>query len=259
MNLFKSLSNHARIIGALMMREIVTRYGREGIGFLWLVGEPLLFCIGVLVLWSAIKPEYEHGIRVGPFVMTGYVCLLLLRHAISMSLTALQANIGLLHHRNVRILHIYLSRNILEFAGTTVAFIIVYVILFGMGQVHLPSDPMILYAGWFSLAWLSMGLALTLSGMALYSDVVERLVPVITYILIPLSGAFFMLSFIPSGYREVLLWVPIPHTVEMVRAGVFGEFVKTYYTWWYPLAWGTLLNLVGLLLLARAKRLVDIE
>ena len=118
---------------------------------------------------------------------------------------------------------------------------------------------MILYAGWFSLAWLSMGLALTLSGMALYSDVVERLVPVITYILIPLSGAFFMLSFIPTGYREVLLWVPIPHTVEMVRAGVFGEFVKTYYTWWYPLAWGTLLNLIGLLLLARAKRLVDIE
>ena len=40
-----------RIIGALMMREIVTRFGREGFGFLWLIGEPLLFCMGVIVMW----------------------------------------------------------------------------------------------------------------------------------------------------------------------------------------------------------------
>ena len=68
------------INGALMMREMVTRYGREGLGFLWVVGEPLMFCLGVIVMWTFLKPAYEHGVRVGPFVMTGYMCLLLLRH-----------------------------------------------------------------------------------------------------------------------------------------------------------------------------------
>ena len=82
-----------------MMREIVTRFGREGFGFLWLIGEPLLFCMGVIVMWSIIKPEYEHGIRIAPFVMTGYMCLLLLRHQISYSQGAVQGNVGLLHVR----------------------------------------------------------------------------------------------------------------------------------------------------------------
>ena len=101
------------------MREIMTRYGREGIGFLWLIAEPLGFCVGVIILWTVLKPEYEYGLRVAPFVMSGYMCLLLLRHIVGHSMTALQANIGLLYHRKITPLHIYISRAILELAGAT--------------------------------------------------------------------------------------------------------------------------------------------
>jgi hypothetical protein len=41
------------------MREMTTRYGREGLGFLWVVGEPLLFCFGVIIMWTLVKPAYE--------------------------------------------------------------------------------------------------------------------------------------------------------------------------------------------------------
>ena len=58
-----------RVIGALMMRELTTRFGREGLGFAWLVGEPLIFCFGVIILWSFSKPAYEHGVRIAPFVL----------------------------------------------------------------------------------------------------------------------------------------------------------------------------------------------
>ena len=30
-----------RVIGALMIRELITRFGRENIGFLWVMVEPL--------------------------------------------------------------------------------------------------------------------------------------------------------------------------------------------------------------------------
>jgi len=56
--------NHARIIGALMMRETSTRFGREGIGFAWLILEPLIFCLAVLALWTLTKPDYSNGIKV---------------------------------------------------------------------------------------------------------------------------------------------------------------------------------------------------
>ena len=42
-----------RVLHALLMREIITRFGRENLGVLWLVAEPMLFTLGVATLWTA--------------------------------------------------------------------------------------------------------------------------------------------------------------------------------------------------------------
>src|SRR5690606_29675454 len=105
----------SNIIGALMMREMATRYGRRGRGFLWVVGEPLLFCVGVILIWTFIRSHSAHGLSVAAFAMSGYMCLILLRHSISFSLNAVSANLGLLYHRALGPLHFYLSRAVLEF------------------------------------------------------------------------------------------------------------------------------------------------
>lgn len=253
------LSRNSRVVGALMMRETVTRFGREGFGFLWLIGEPLIFCIGVLFMWSLIKPDYEHGVRLGPFVMTGYMCLLLLRHQSSYSIGALQANIGLLYHRQINILTIFLTRNLLEFLGSTGAFAAVYVALISVGQVTLPMDWGLLLAGWLIMGGVSTGFAMLLAALSLRSELAERLVPLISYALIPLSGAFFMVDWIPSQYREQFLLLPFPHGIEMVRAGVFGEFVATHYRVWYAVLWVGILNFSAMIMLAGARNRIDIE
>jgi capsular polysaccharide transport system permease protein len=252
-------SHHGTVIGALMMREIITRYGREGLGFLWLVAEPLMFCLFVLVLWSFIKPEYEHGIRLGAFVMTGYMSMLLIRHVTSSSMAAIQANVGLIYHRQISVLHIYISRAMLEILGTSIAFVVVYLILLTLGQVSLPHDMLKILGGWSILAVQSTGLAWILAALALRSDAVERIVPVLQYGLIPVSGAFVMAAWLPQEYRDILLIVPFPHAVEMVRAGVFGEFVPTYYNVSYALFWALGMNLLALLLLARARHHLEAE
>lgn len=255
----RRLSRQGRILGALMLRELVTRYGRRGLGFLWLIGEPLIFCLGVLILWSAIRSDYEHGVRLGPFIMTGYMCLLLMRHQITLSLGALQANVGLLYHRDVSVLHIYASRNLLEFLGATAAFAIVYLVLLALGEARPPADWATLYGGWLLMALIGSGLALIFSGLALRHEVMERIAPLFTYLLIPLSGVFFMAAWAPPAYRDILMLIPIPHAVEMVRAGVFGEFVETHFNPLYALVWGVALNAAGLLLLADARERIDIE
>lgn len=242
-----------------MMREIMTRYGREGLGFLWLVGEPLMFCCGVLVMWHFIKPPYEHGIKLGPFVMTGYMCLLLLRHLIGQAVGAIQANAGLLYHSQITVVHVYASRIMLEVAGATVAFIVVYVILLALKQVSPPSDYLLLYEGWLLMAGMGAGLSLIMGGLAMLSDVFERLVGFLSYALIPISGAFMMTSFLPPSGQEIYKWVPFPHAVEMIRASVFGEFVETHYDPPYALLWVFIFNLVGLLIIASAKDRIDVE
>jgi len=87
----------------------------------------------------------------------------------------------------------------------------------------------------------------------------ERIVPVLMYLMIPISGAFIMASWLPGRWRDLFLLIPLPHTVEMVRGGVFGEFVPTYYHPLYVVAWSAGLTLFGLLLLARARKRLEVE
>jgi capsular polysaccharide transport system permease protein len=253
------LTRHFRIIGALIMREMTTRFGREGLGFLWVVGEPLVFCLGVVVMWSLLKPAYEHGIRVGPMVMTGYMSLLVYRHMIGFSTGALNANIGLMYHRQVGMMHIFIARNLMEFAGATAAFVIVYITLILLGQVSLPADWLLLYGGWLLVGWTGFGIAMVFAGLALRFEVMERIIPVLSYAMIPLSGAFFMVAWLPAQYREPFLLVPFPNAIEMVRAGVFGEFVDTYYHADYALLSGGVMLFLGMILLAGAKNRIVIE
>lgn len=231
-----------------MMRELVTRFGREGLGLLWIILEPLAFCFGVLALWTAIKPPYEHGIKLGPFVMTGYMSLILMRHIISQNLNAVQANIGIFYHRQIKVLHVYAARTLIEIGSVSLAFVVVYIALSLSSQVNFPSNIMMVYLGWSAIAWLSVGLSLVIAALALRFDTVHRLSGLFMYLLIPISGAFFMISFLPPSAQKIMLLIPMPHGVEMLRSGVFGEFVPTHYVIWYPFFWGTVLFALGLLL-----------
>ena len=90
-------------------------------------------------------------------------------------------------------------------------------------------------------------------------DVMERLIGLIGYLILPLSGVFTMVAWLPDGFRKVLLILPFVHPVEMMRSAVFGEFVKTYYDIPYALAFGAVFNIVGLLLISSARHLIETE
>lgn len=254
-----TFARHFRVVASLMMREVITRFGREGLGFAWLIGEPLLFCFGVMALWSITKPAYEHGIRLAPFVMTAYMSLILCRHLISYLSGALQANMGLLYHRTISPLHIFTARIVMEFGGATAAFAVVYAILAVLGEVDLPNNYLLLYAGWFILAWVAAGFALVLAGLAMRFEIFERFIGLISYLLIPLSGAFAMVSWAPPAMQKYLLYIPFVHPIEMIRSAVFGEFVETHYNAVYAIAWGTVFNIIGLALVLSSRDKIETE
>lgn len=251
--MFATAARHLRIVGALTMREMNTRFGREGLGFAWVIGEPLIFCFGIMILWTLTKPAYEHGIRIAPFVMTGYMSLILLRHMISSLSSALQANQGLLYHRNISSIHIFSARVLLELGGTTAAFMVVYFVLLSLGQVSMPSNYLLLYGGWLILTFIGVGFALVLAGLAMRYEAFERVIGLIAYLLVPLSGAFVMAAWLPPEYRRVLLYIPFVHGIEMIRAGVFSEFTETHYSIVYAITFGAIFNIIGLILIAGAR------
>ncbi|NQZ48076.1 MAG: ABC transporter permease, partial [Erythrobacter sp.] len=80
-----------RVIDALLRREMLTRYGRHNIGFMWLFAEPMLFTVGVAILWSATKSIHGSDLPIGAFALTGYSSVLLWRNMPGRCIGARQA------------------------------------------------------------------------------------------------------------------------------------------------------------------------
>ena len=235
-----------RALHALIVREMMMRYGRDNIGFLWVVLEPMILTAGVLVLWSAIRAPYEHGVHVISLVMTGYMPLTLWRHITQAGIHAFRRSMSLLYHRHITLLDAFLARVILEFAGTTAALIIVYLVLLAAGLVSAFHDPGLALLGWVSMGVLSVGVAACIAVMTEYSEAMEKFIQPFQYFMLPLSGCFFMVEWLPYDVQQLALLNPSVHCYEMVRGGLFGEGVATHYTVWYPALFGAVLLAIGL-------------
>jgi capsular polysaccharide transport system permease protein len=261
-SVFADLDKHRRIIFALLMRELSTRYGRENIGFLWVIGEPIIFASGVSILWAMIRPPYENGIKIVPFIITGYLPLILVRQVVSYTVGGVKNNHELLFHRMITPLHLLLARIMIEFTGVSLASVVIIMIYNLIGIEVLPktfADFGYVYAGWFLLAWLSGGLALIMAALAEIFDFVERFVQITTYLLIPLSGAFFMAANMPPKVRAITLSVPFIHEFEMIRRGFFGTSVTTIFDVPYAVTWCVWLTVVGLFLVQFIRSRVSME
>jgi len=258
-SLIKSWRIQRRVIWALLLREILTRYGRHNIGFLWLFVEPMLFTTGVTALWTATKSVHGSNLPIVAFAVTGYSSVLLWRNMPARCILAIPPNVGLLYHRNVRPLDIYLSRLILEAAGAGIAFIVLVLFFHFVGWLDLPEDVLEVLAAWLMLAWMGTGLALFLGALSESSEIVEKLWHPASYLLFPLSGAAFLVDALPTQAQHYVLYLPMVHGVEMLREGYFGSRMVAHYSLGYMALWNAMLTLLGLAQVRKVSMTLELE
>ncbi|MET0371054.1 MAG: ABC transporter permease [Sphingobium sp.] len=228
-SLLESLRVQRRVINALFLREIMTRYGRHNIGFLWLFVEPMLFTLGVTLLWSTLRVGHGSALPIVPFAITGYSAVLLWRNMPARCIGAVYPNLSLMYHRNVKVMDIYLSRLLLEGMGATMSFITLSLIFISIGWMEPPEDIMQVIGGWLMLAWFGASLAIFLGALSEQTELIEKFWHPTAYLLFPLSGAGFIVDAVPKGFQHFVLYLPMIHGVEFIRDGFFGsKFVAHY-------------------------------
>ena len=255
----RSLIIQARVVGALLMREILTRYGRHNIGFMWVFVEPMLFTLGVAGLWTLLKPGQGHHIDIVSFALTGYSSVLLWRNAVNRCNLAIAPNLSLMYHRNVRVIDIFAARLILEIAGATISLVVLSLFFIAIGWISVPADVLTMVFGWLMLVWFAVGLGLVIGSISERSEVVDRVWHTLTYLTFPLSGAVFMVDWLPRALQEIVLWIPMVHGVEMLRHGYYGEWVTTHYNLVYFASINLVLMLIGLILVRQTQLRVEPE
>src|SRR4051794_18088720 len=78
--LWREFAMQRDVVGGIMMRELMTKWGRRNLGFAWLFCEPLVFAFPVIAVWSLVRAPYEHGLPMVAFIWSGYMPILIFRH-----------------------------------------------------------------------------------------------------------------------------------------------------------------------------------
>ena len=244
----RSLQIQVRVVWALILREIMTRYGRHNIGFLWLFVEPMLFTLGVTALWTIAGLHHSSDLPITAFALTGYSAVLLWRNMPNRCVGSVTPNSALMYHRNVRIIDIFLSRIALEIIGATISFVSLSILFISLEWMAPPEDALKVLQAWLLTAWFGASFAILLGAWSEKSEIIEKLWHPAAYLLFPLSGAAYLVDALPKDFQDAVLWLPMVHGTEMVREGYFGSKIVAHYDIVYLVTFNMLLTLFGLAL-----------
>lgn len=244
-SLMAAFQIQVRVIGALIMRELHTRYGRENIGYLWLIAEPMMLATVISSIHATGHTDYGSDIAPLPFMVVGYTTYIMFRGIVNRSEGSMEANAPLLYHRMVTPFDVTLARALLEVAGTTITYLVLISILTAIGWADLPARPLYLYAAIGLQFWWSWAHSMIVTGISHENRTIGRFVHPYTYFSIPLSGAFYQMEWVPHPYREWLQWYPMPSIFELVRYGQFKSANLDYFHGLYTVGWCAVLTCLG--------------
>jgi capsular polysaccharide transport system permease protein len=205
----------------------------------------MMFTAGVVVVWSLLK---THTMRLPliPFLITGYSSVLLWRNTIGRCGNAIEPNRSLLHHRYVRVLDLFVARLLLEVAGASISFLTLGTLLTLAGFMQPPADLLPMLFAWLLLAWFAMGMGLLIGSLSVLSESVDRVWHVIGYLFLPVSGAFFMVDWLPKRIQAIAEYVPTVNATELLRGGYFGRGIHAHYDLRYTIIVNLVLTLIAL-------------
>jgi capsular polysaccharide transport system permease protein len=242
-----------RVIGALMLREMGTRFGRDNLGYIWLFLEPMMLGGAIGAIHHVTGHSLPGGLEPFTFWVIGYIPYYLFRGIVNRAPAGIVGNQSLLYHRRITVFDIMLSRHLLEGAavGTALAG---YILLFGATADIWPAEPGKMVLGMVLMLGLSHGIALLIAAGSVYTELFDRITHLATYLSISFTGAFFMVFWLPTEMQKAVLTIPTVHCFELVRNGLYGTLVPTSFDIPYVTGWVAALNMLGMAALRKARR-----
>jgi len=108
------------------------------------------------------------------------------------------------------------------------------------------------------VGWFSFGLSMLVCALSHESPLIGRLIHPLLYLMMPLSGAFFAMIWLPLDWRALAGWIPLVPMFELLKVGMFDGYPETFVTLGYAIGWCVALTLLGLLALRLVRARIQV-
>jgi capsular polysaccharide transport system permease protein len=255
-DIMRTLEVRARVIGALILRDIGMRHGGELPAQVYHIVEPAVILLVILGFhfYGGGGAILNTGFPLTAFVLTGYPQHMMLRHTGNSGVPALLSGKAMLYHQQIKYIDLIFSRIIIEVALVIVGLFFIYLVCMWLRLMKAPVDIGYFYLGWFFQIWIVIAVCFIFTGLGLMSALVRRLFIPFAFIMMPFYGIFTMAYTMSPSLRTFFLYSPPFDATEMIRRGYIGLAIPTYFNISYTI-WSTLLlTFVGLAIMQHARR-----
>lgn len=246
-------ANRLTVLKALVLRDLLTRFGRHNLGFFWAVVEPVILAVGVMIVWSIVTEVDAPGVDLITFVITAYLPLTLSRHLLGPLARIGHNNTNLFYHRAITYADVLTARILVEVLSCTIALVFIYFVTVSLGMIKPAYNLPMALLGWLYTLWFYGSVALIAAAATEYWETADKFVQPAQYLAMPLSGVFYLVDWVPHWAQQLLLLNPAVSCYEMFRAGFFSPAVTLHYDIPYLTAWCIGLSLVGAAAIYRAR------
>lgn len=243
-----------RAIGALMLREMSTRYGRTPGGYIWAIVEPLGMIIILSLAFSLMARAPTLGTSFLLFKATGFLILQMFNVLGGQIGNSLNFSKPLLRYPRVTWGDAILARFFLNaLVVTTVTFLIlVGIIVYEQLDVLLRWH--MILAAVFLTAALGFGIGALNCFLFMRFPVWQQIWSIVTRPLFLISGVIVLYEDMPGLAQSILWYNPLLHLTGIMRAGFYPMYRPDYISIEFVMLTILIPMTLGLLLLLRFHR-----
>jgi len=242
------------VLQALFLREVQTRFGTQSLGYFWALFDAMLMVLVFAGLKSLIAENTMQSLDFPVFLATGFLAFFLFKNIVTKSMGAFSSNAALFSYIQVKPIDTIIARVLVEvFVSIMATLAFIAIGLFFEFDISIENFNMVI----FSLVWL----CLFAFSIGLFSAVIgsfyATFTKIINIIMMPLlfvSALMYTVESLPPALREIILYNPLVHFIEMLHGYYFLSLTTHYVNYEYMFFWTVLPLFFALLFYIRAEK-----
>lgn len=223
-SLRQALIEQKNIMGAVILRDLRTRFFNHGLGFLIVPLFPFVHLFALLLLHGLFRSNFAYGDDINIFLATGLMPTLTFMYVTRFMSISLLMNRPMLAYPIVGILEIVFGRALLEVMSAIWMALAVLAVLSAIGSDVLPADPVQAFAAFSMTIALAISVGLVVSLISTMFEAFATVWALFLVIFYISSGSFFVVSFLPETAIKILAWNPVIHSTEWLRSAYYPGY-----------------------------------
>lgn len=243
-----------RTIGALVLREMSTTYGRTAFGYLWAILEPVAGILLLTLVFSLALRSPGLGTNFPLYYASGLLPFLAFMDISGKVSQSLRFSKPLMSFPAVTYMDALIGRLVLN--GLT-QFMVACLVLTLIVQVYQLDENFnyIMIAGGMGMA-IFLGFSVGTLNCFLFERFPswERIWGIAMRPMFFISCIFFLFESVPPPFNNILWFNPLVHITGLLRRSIYAYYPATYISLTYVLTLSCILLVFGLLLLRKHHR-----